>query len=126
MKPEVVVQARGGYIAVGNYRFEIEMMAGPTNHCIYFPHRDLDRSLIEARKAVQALIDSEPGKWELHEYDTAHGFYDAMTVNERLYAAGLLDEFDLALELKDKNKLKEILSEVEVSELDIEEITNTA
>jgi len=126
MKAEVVVQGRGGYVAVGNYRFEIEMMVGPIDHCIYFPRRDLDRSLSAARKTIQTLIDSEPGKWELHEYDTAHGFYDAMTVNERLYAAGLLDEFDLALELKNKNKLKEILSEVEVPESSIEDITNNA
>jgi hypothetical protein len=35
-----------------------------------------------------------------------------MTVNERLYLAGLLDDFDKALEQKDKLRLKSILEKV--------------
>jgi hypothetical protein len=122
MNPEIVIQGRGGYIVVGNYRFEIEMLAGSICHCIYFPHRELDKSLKEARKVIQALIDLEPEGWELAEYDAAHGFYNAMTVNERLYASGLCDEFHLALDAKDKNSLVKILSEVEVPDSDIREI----
>jgi len=35
-----------------------------------------------------------------------------MTVNERLYLAGLLEDFDQALEQKDKSRLKLILEKV--------------
>ncbi len=126
MKPEITIQGRGGYIAVGNYKFEIEMLAGPISHCIYFPRRELDISLKEARIVIQALIEAEPEKWELAEYDAAHGFYNAMTVNERLFAAGLIDEFDSALEAKDKDRLVKLLQEVEVPESDIRKIAKNA
>ena len=46
-----------------------------------------------------------------------------MTVNERLYISGLIDEFDSALE-NDKNKAKFILELLKVDDLSIEKILN--
>ena len=40
--------------------------------------------------------------------------YRGMTVNERLFAAGLLDKFDLALAQGDKGALAEMLRQVEI------------
>jgi hypothetical protein len=45
-----------------------------------------------------------------------------MTVNERLYLAGLLDEFDAAVEKRDAAALREILTKVFLSEQNIEAI----
>lgn len=42
--------------------------------------------------------------------------YAGMTVNERLYASGLMDEFDEAVEKKDLKKAREILEQVELTE----------
>ena len=126
MKHEIVIQGRGGYIKIGNYKFDIEIQTDGADHCIYFPNRKLDKSLVKAKQVIQTLIDSNPGKWELAEYDTLHGFYDAMTVNERLSEARLLDEFDAAITSKDKKLLKEILTEVEVPNESIEAILTNA
>jgi len=46
-----------------------------------------------------------------------------MTVNERLYISGLIDEFDNALK-NDKNKAKFILELLKVDDLSIEKILN--
>ena len=46
-----------------------------------------------------------------------------MTVNERLYVSGLIDEFDNALK-NDKNKAKFILELLRVDDLSIEKILN--
>lgn len=40
----------------------------------------------------------------------------SMTVNERLYVAGLLDEFDRARRRRDRDRLVELLRRVEVEE----------
>jgi len=126
MEYEIVLQGRGGYIKIGNYKFDIEMQVNGADHCIYFPNRKLDKSLAKAKQIIQTLISSHPDKWELSEYDTAHGFYDAMTVNERLYESGLFDEFDEAIASKDKKRLKELLAEVEVPNESIEAILENA
>ena len=42
--------------------------------------------------------------------------YDGMTVNERLYTSGLIDEFDRAVEQQDANEIRKILKIVELSE----------
>ena len=42
--------------------------------------------------------------------------YAGMTVNERLYVSGLMDEFDEAVEKKDAEKLRSILEKVELKE----------
>lgn len=42
--------------------------------------------------------------------------YAGMTVNERLYVSGLMDEFDEAVEKKDTEKVRSILEEVELTE----------
>ena len=126
MKHKIVLQGRGGYIEIGNYKFDIEMQVDGADHCIYFPNRKIDKSLEKAKQIIETLIDSNPGKWELAEYDTSHGFYDAMTVNERLFEAGLLDEYDNAVTSKDKKRLKDILTEVEVPNESIENILTNA
>jgi hypothetical protein len=41
--------------------------------------------------------------------------YGGMTVNERLYLSGLMDEFDKALLRQDTNTLISILKEVELN-----------
>jgi len=42
--------------------------------------------------------------------------YKEMTVNERLYLSGLMDEFDLAVKEKNTEKVIIILSKVEITE----------
>lgn len=44
--------------------------------------------------------------------------YAAMTVNERLYTAGLLEVFDRAARSRDRAQMIEILSKVEVGSPD--------
>jgi len=48
--------------------------------------------------------------------------YAGMTVNERLYVSGLIDEYDKAVENKDAKKVREILEKVELTEPNIEPI----
>lgn len=48
--------------------------------------------------------------------------YAGMTVNERLYARGLMDEFDEAVEKKDADKVRSILMQVELTEESIKPI----
>ena len=48
--------------------------------------------------------------------------YAGMTVNERLYVSGLMDEFDKAVEERDVGRLRSILSNVELTEESIEPI----
>lgn len=38
--------------------------------------------------------------------------YEGMTVNERLYSSGLIDDYDEAVEDKDTDKIKPILNKV--------------
>lgn len=45
--------------------------------------------------------------------------YSAMTVNERLYAAGLLDEFDRAVQAADVETLERVLRRVQLSDENI-------
>jgi hypothetical protein len=42
--------------------------------------------------------------------------YAGMTVNERLYVGGLMDEFDDAVEKKNIEKVRTILEKVELTE----------
>lgn len=42
--------------------------------------------------------------------------YQGMTVNERLYVSGLMDEFDKAVKEKNTQKVKSILENVELNE----------
>lgn len=42
--------------------------------------------------------------------------YKGMTVNERLYVSGLMDEFDKAIKNKDIDNVKTILKKVELKE----------
>lgn len=41
-----------------------------------------------------------------------------MTVNERLFARGLLDQFDAAARRRDRDAMRHLLREVELSEVD--------
>jgi hypothetical protein len=48
--------------------------------------------------------------------------YAGMTVNERLYVSGFIDEYDKAVQKKDAQKVREILEKVELTEPNIEPI----
>ena len=48
--------------------------------------------------------------------------YSGMTVNERLYVSGLMDEFDKAVEERDVERIRSILSNVELTEESIRPI----
>ena len=48
--------------------------------------------------------------------------YGGMTVNERLYVSGLLNEFDKAVAMKNKTKIIFILFRVELKETNVIDI----
>lgn len=48
--------------------------------------------------------------------------YKGMTVNERLYVSGLMNEFDMAVKEKDIAKVKAILKSVELNEESVKPI----
>lgn len=48
--------------------------------------------------------------------------YAGMTVNERLYVSALMDDFDKAVEERDVEKIRRILSNVELTEESIKPI----
>jgi molecular chaperone GrpE (heat shock protein) len=48
--------------------------------------------------------------------------YAGMTVNERLYVSGLIDEFDKAVEEKDADRVRSILEKVELTDESIKPI----
>lgn len=48
--------------------------------------------------------------------------YAGMTVNERLYVGGLMDEFDNAVEEKNVDKIRIVLERVELTEESIKPI----
>ena len=48
--------------------------------------------------------------------------YSMMTVNERLYVSGFMDEFDKAVKEKDIAKVKAILKSVELNEESVKPI----
>lgn len=48
--------------------------------------------------------------------------YAGMSVNERLYVSGLMDEFDDAVKEKDIERIRTILEKVELTEASIKPI----
>ena len=48
--------------------------------------------------------------------------YKGMTVNERLWVSGLMDEFDKAVEARDAGTVTRILEEVELTKPNIDPI----
>lgn len=48
--------------------------------------------------------------------------YSGMTVNERLYVSGLMDEFDEAVERNDFGAIRDILRNVELTEESIKPV----
>jgi hypothetical protein len=51
--------------------------------------------------------------------------YSGMTVNERLFKADLMSEFDEAAKKRNKNRMVAILKEVELTEAQANEISET-
>ena len=51
--------------------------------------------------------------------------FSGMTLNERLFEANLLEEFDSAVEQKDKERLINILIKVEISRDEAEKTVST-
>ena len=54
----------------------------------------------------------------MNDAETEEHDYGGMTVNERLFAAGLLDEFDDAARACDRARMIALLSQVEVADPD--------
>ncbi len=50
------------------------------------------------------------------------GKYDGMTVNERLFVGGLIDDFYRAIDKKDTDKIVEILSLIDIGDSNIRAI----
>ena len=48
-----------------------------------------------------------------------------MTVNERLFATGLFDEYDQAIDARDEKRLREVLSLLYIGDENIEAIIKT-
>jgi hypothetical protein len=48
--------------------------------------------------------------------ETDGGKYAGMTVNERLYEAGVIEEWDKAASSKDRERMIELLAKVELAE----------
>lgn len=48
--------------------------------------------------------------------------YDGMTVNERLFSSGLINEFDEAVKVKDINKIIEILRTIKIDDYSIKDV----
>jgi hypothetical protein len=48
--------------------------------------------------------------------------YTGMTVNERLFVGGLMDDFDKAIEEKDPAKMIEVLSQIDIGDSNIRTI----
>ena len=67
-------------------------------------------------------IPSEGSKFWLVE--TGDSKYHGMTVNERLFAAGLLDEFDTAVTERDRTKMIELLSRTAMTPVQCSETTD--
>lgn len=51
--------------------------------------------------------------------------FSGMTVNERLYVADLMDDFDYCLKQKDVEGIKSILKKIELNENSILDIINS-
>lgn len=48
--------------------------------------------------------------------------YAGMTVNERLYVSGLMNEYDKAVKDKDAQRVRDILEKVDLTEVNIKPI----
>jgi hypothetical protein len=54
-----------------------------------------------------------------------HPEYDGMTTNERLFVAGLTDEFDSAIELNDRQSAIDILCRVNLDSVNAGSVVDT-
>jgi hypothetical protein len=73
----------------------------------------------EACEVMFQELKDEQTFWEIRKIEGL----DGMTVNERLYASGLMDEFDRS-KRKDKNRAKQILRWLRVDQPSIDKIIN--
>ena len=111
---KVTHQGRGGFIEREGLRFDIEMMASGPAFAIYFPRRRRDRKLARIRKEIEAFVASDPKNWEIADYDSPHGLYGGMTVNERLCIAEVMDEYEKAIASNDYTLVAEILADLDL------------
>lgn len=58
----------------------------------------------------------------IHMHKSLEQKYAGMTINERLYLSGLMDEFDKAVKDRDIERLRGILSNLELTNESIEPI----
>lgn len=111
---KVTHQGRGGFIECEDLRFDIEMMASGPTFAIYFPRRKHDRKLQRIRKQIETFVASDPKNWEIADYDSPHGLYGGMTVNERLCVAEVIDEYLTAIARDDYTLVAEILADMDL------------
>ena len=101
-------------IKKGKYTIEYE---------VYFRERGEKHSTMtfnDEDKACDYLFKHIKNNWTLEQIQKIEGL-GGMTVNERLFASGLMNEFD-DCKTKDKTRAKEILRWLRVDEPSIEKI----
>ena len=72
------------------------------------------------------IIDIKPFEsafeyWQNFKEEYTEAVFSGMTVNERLYALGLLDDFDNSCNAKDEKQIREILKKAKVDETSIQQ-----
>lgn len=77
------------------------------------------------------LIDDAPfrpalEKWREFRSEYEHGVFSGMTVNERLWALGLMEEYDRAIQAGDRARLRSILERVKVDAASIDRILDSS
>lgn len=75
------------------------------------------------------IIDTEPFErafdhWRKFKEEYAEAVLSGMTVNERLYALGLIDDFDNSCKAKDRKQIEEILHRARLDEEAINQIVD--
>lgn len=119
---KVTHQGRGGFIECDGLQFDIEMMASGPTFAIYFPRRKHDKKLERIRKQIETFVASDPENWEIADYDSPHGLYGGMTVNERLCAAEVINEYTAAIARGDYALAIEILADLDLDNPNVQAV----